>query len=388
MIENSRRTFLKSTGVVVGTSGIPSSSTTAATNNAMGMKGTLKNPLKGKGIAKERKKFFKRNKHRLESPDSVATHSFEGNDDKLVAGYGLAIDNGIPVEEIYYVPDFESTSETSITTESSPEVPERSLRQNVNHFHDKIDQFVASKKQRTSDYSTDGLTTNSVASPEPGWNKQGEINQYTPVYYTYIDGSSTEQVARIDLDTEIWKSGDEVRSDQDKYACPIHGEMWPSMTLDHVNPRKGFRNWSSDLIENWKYTTMDDTTGAPSITDYDPTRPKEESINMTLTVTSAGGASLSIDWDAPFIGREDQSQPDESVFTHFYYPTNIDGADGQREHVPLYNIGECWLDSAHESFDQILQTKFIGDFKMIGLGSSEDYHASDTLAAYPTFDDF
>ncbi|MBV0903501.1 hypothetical protein [Haloarcula salina] len=352
-----RRSFLTTVGATFLVSGTASASKRTEINPVT-LKGDLEEPVQPKHVKEERRRLVQQ--YNLDDGTNFPLYSFENDSTKIVVGYGFSIDNGVPVETVYKIPNIEGNSSTGanrtqsrLETQKSP--PENDqVDETIENFHSEIDQFE--QGSRNSIINDDQVSTNQVGNPEPGWDKQGELNVATAVHRTYYDGSS-RQIGRIDLDSEVWKSMDENRDSEDKYACALRGEMWPSKTIDHIG-EPYYRNDYSHLIQDWDATMM----GSPTITESDPDNDESESIDMTLSITTSKSAGLTVDWQTPYISRSETSQPDETVGWEFTYPWRA-GSDARHDHIQLYCLGESWLDSSHREYDMILDTKFEGRFK-------------------------
>ncbi|MFC7131238.1 hypothetical protein [Haloferax chudinovii] len=265
-----RRGFLASIGASFLASGIASATgTSTPTQLAVVLKGDRKQPIRQKHITQARAEFLQQ--HGLDDGTKFALRSFAGGSSKRIIGYGIAIDNGVPVESVYTIPspeqlipaDTDGPEKTDVSTKRTSEFT--SISDSISQFHSDLDTFADGNRDPVVDSVSSSQTpTTQLAEPEPGWVKQGEINEATAVYWNFH--GENIQVGRIDLDTEVWKSGDETRDYEDKYACALRGEMWPSPSIDHLNTPSIFRNEGSHLIQDWDRTSM----GSPTITESSP----------------------------------------------------------------------------------------------------------------------
>ncbi|WP_135663155.1 hypothetical protein [Halorhabdus rudnickae] len=110
-------------------------------------------------------------------------------------------------------------------------------------------------------------------------------------------------------------------------------------------------NEETTLIQDW----TDNSSGGYEITDWGPTEPNTGHLNWSMSASySPGGASGSVtaSYDTPYISREIESEPHETVGHEYTYPGSpfdLWDKEAKSQFVELESMGEGWIDNSDEN---------------------------------------
>lgn len=363
MIDESRRRFLKhGAATIAGASLIGSVGSVAADSGVdpLVLKGTPDRPISVDHIEQRREEYLRNHlEGRSDTLDEVVVGTPIVSETEFVAGYGLAFENGAPVEFVRPVSEPEDADWLAVPNDVEVETQE--TNDPVDAAHESVDAFA-------SRHSDGSVSTNSGAigpQQEPKWDLIGVIELENTVRLTVdTDRKRTKRAGKIDLAAEVYR-GFENNEGRAYWTGKLIAKQWPGTDL---NPGWGdYYNLETVMGQDW-------SAGPTRSSDLDlikhaPNTNKTSDLDFSFTIgggTSGGQSGITASYDVPYMRRVDESRPDRSVAHKYGYPSdewwNDAPSKASQQNIQVENIGEFLMFPPSQGYESLCDIRMEGVF--------------------------
>lgn len=178
--------------------------------------------------------------------------------------------------------------------------------------------------------------------PEPSWSRIGTTT-VKDTATVELNTGEVKECGKTDLFVEVWEVENDSRSSENYIACTPQAGIWPGIA--YSDGWDEMINSATTMTQDWTANR----TGGYEITDWGPTEPKTGSLNWSMSASyGVGGAQggVSASYDVPYISREIDSEPDETVAHSYSYPTGWNPLEqtAKSNFVEIESLGEGWID--------------------------------------------
>jgi hypothetical protein len=361
MIDESRRRFLKHGAATIASASLIGSVDSVTADSGVDplvLKGTPDRPISVDYIEKRREAYLREHlKGRSDTLDEVVVGTPSVSEDEFLAGYGLAFENGAPVEFIRPVSALENNGWTAQDNQ------ERGTDA-IGAAHASVDSFAARHSEGT-------VSTSSRAGTEPTWDFMGWIELENQARWTYAPWGNNEQTVvcgKISIKAEVYR-GPAKNDGRALWVGKLVAQQWPGHVISSDKLAQTYRNAGLFMSQDW----YEGHSEALEMTEFGPKIDKTAEINWSLTLGASkagpqGGITAS--YDVPRMRRTNVSENDRSVAHEYGYPSGTleRSSKASRQRVQVENIGEFVMTPPTRHQRTLLGIEMTGEFESIRNG--------------------
>lgn len=386
-----RRRFLKSSAGAISTVGVLSNTVGSVVANQgvdpLVLKGTRNQPVSVNQIDARRQEFLRNQlADRSDTLDEVVVGTPDISEGEFVAGYGLAFQNGAPIEFIR--PVSKPDKDTLIAGQTDTNSENQNDYDPVDTAHESVEAFA--------DRHADGsVTTNPrTFGTEPEWTFLGWVemdNQAKWTYEPWGKDERTDRVGKIKIKAEVYR-GPQKNDGSALWVGKLVAQQWPGKVLSPGSLGETYRNSSLFMSQDW----YEGHNEGLEMTEFGPEIDKEGKLDWSLTLgASSGGAEggITASYDVPRMSRTNVSKDDRSVAHEYGYPSEFgeQSSKASRQRIQVENIGEFELTPPTQQHDTLFGLEISGDFESIqnndtGVGPSYPSKTTGVNADISVFD--
>lgn len=368
MVNESRRRFLKhGAATIAGASLIASVGSAAADSGVdpLVLKGTPDRPISVDHIETRREEYLRNHlEGRSDTLDEVVVGTPTVSETEFVAGYGLAFENGAPVELVRPVSEPEDVDRPVEPIEVA--VEDQETNDPIDAAHESVDAFAS----RHSDGSVSA--SSSAFGTEPSWDFLGWVqleNQATWTFEPWGRNEETVTCGEIEVKAEVYR-GPEKNDGSALWVGKLVSQQWPGKVVSSNDLAETYRNSGLFMSQDW-YEGHDEGL---ELTEFGPKIDKTAKLDWSLTVGASKGGpdgGITASYDVPRMRRTNVSKNDRSVAHDYGYPSEPwePSSKASRQRVQVENIGEFVLRPPTRQRDTLFGLEMTGEFESVRSGS-------------------
>lgn len=209
----------------------------------------------------------------------------------------------------------------------------------------RVEQFATSSEKSET---TESVSTQDVGNPSPEWSYINNISLNRDVW---DDNFNTAGI--IEYNATLYENDSANLGSRSEFSVTERGFMNPA--IDNNFGSAGYENERTVITQRWNNLEPTDHQ------DHQPQTDKTDEFDIEYTL-GADTATVTFDYQVPYIKRDVQYEPNKRMQTEYTYPTRLFG-DQARDSNCSMEQGGIWQVEQPSTDDIVTNLEFFGEFK-------------------------